>query len=457
MQMPRAEERPSDHSSRRSSRVAGAVAVLCVAFLSYVAGSFTMDQMIYPAGHLHRAFQGGTALYDRLTGYNDPVQTAFWNPARTESRGVVRHDRGRAQQGLTLYTSAHEQRAFLTDMDGRVVYQWVLPYSKVWDKTAAVQRPLQDPFIHMENAHVFPNGDLLAVYTAVGDTPWGYGLVKMDRDSKVIWKYLARAHHDFDIDANGNIYVLTHTIADTDLPGFPDLRKPRVDDFLVKLSPDGKELQKVWLAGAFARSPYGRRMRLVPWDVHARSGDYLHTNSVHILKRPIRGVPQSRPGQILVSFREVSSIGLIDMKTGSLVWARSGPWVRQHDPEVLANGNILLFDNEGGLGDHGSSRVIEFDVARQGVVWRYGGGPDEPLESVTRSSQSRLANGNTLIVESEAGRILEVTPDGAVVWEVVNPVRGGEKNDRIPVIHWAERLDPKRYFTPDFRARLDSS
>jgi hypothetical protein len=45
--------------------------------------------------------------------------------------------------------------------------------------------------ILMDKARLLPNGDLLAIYAAAGDTPWGYGMVKMDRDSKVIWSYLA--------------------------------------------------------------------------------------------------------------------------------------------------------------------------------------------------------------------------------------------------------------------------
>ena len=35
--------------------------------------------------------------------------------------------------------------------------------------------------------------------------------------------------------------------------------------------------------------------------------------------------------------------------------------------------------------------------------------------------QERLPNGNTLICESLMGRFLEVTMDGEVVWEFVNP------------------------------------
>ena len=77
------------------------------------------------------------------------------------------------------------------------------------------------------------------------------------------------------------------------------------------------------------------------------------------------------------------------------------------------------------------------------------------MESAARGSQQRLANGDTMIVVSYDGRMIEVTPDGDIVWEFVNPVRGGNANDRIPIIHWAERIDPGRELDAGFRGSLD--
>jgi hypothetical protein len=443
--------------ARDKSSVPAVISTLCITFLAFVAGSFTMYSSVFPADRLRPAFQGGMALYDRLHSYRDRFETDFWKPARTDARGVVRHDRTRAQPGLTLYSSGHDQRAFLIDMDGRVVHEWALPYSKVWDRRiSSVTNPRPDPLIHIEKAHVFPNGDLLALYTAVGDTPWGYGLVKMDKDSRPIWKYLAHTHHDFEIDDAGNIYVLTHEISMADLPvpkeelpAFKEqLKKPRIDDFIVKLSPDGHELSKVWLTGAFARSPFHRRLRLVPYN---DNGDYLHANSIRVLANAVPGIPQSRRGQLLVSLRDVSTVALLDLEGPRIVWALSGPWVRQHDAQFLPNGTLLLFDNEGDPNGGRGSRALEVNPATSKVTWSYGGREGEPLDSEARGSQNRLANGNTLIVESWGGRLVEVTREGDIVWEFVNPVRGGSNGGRIPIIHWVERLDPARDLTAEFR------
>ncbi len=70
-----------------------------------------------------------------------------------------------------------------------------------------------------------------------------------------------------------------------------------------------------------------------------------------------------------------------------------------------------------------------------------------------RSAQERLPNGNTLITESDGGRLLEVTPAGEIVWEYLNPVRGGEAEELIPIVSWGQRIDPAT-LEPGFREFL---
>ena len=101
-----------------------------------------------------------------------------------------------------------------------------------------------------------------------------------------------------------------------------------------------------------------------------------------------------------------------------------GPWRAQHDPRFLENGNMLLFDNRGNLGEGGRSRILEFDPQTAGIIWSYYGKPDDKFSSDARGMSQRLPNGNTLITESNPGRIFEVTPDGTTVWEFIVPVRG---------------------------------
>jgi hypothetical protein len=87
-----------------------AVLVLAIAFLAFVAGSFLTFTGSFPANHLTDAFRGGLALLDQTTQYDEPYPKDFWQPARTEAKGVTIYDPSRAFNGFTLYTSGHVQK-----------------------------------------------------------------------------------------------------------------------------------------------------------------------------------------------------------------------------------------------------------------------------------------------------------------------------------------------------------
>lgn len=67
------------------------------------------------------------------------------------------------------------------------------------------------------------------------------------------------------------------------------------------------------------------------------------------------------------------------------------------------------------------------------------GSAERPFESLARGSQQQLPNGNVLITESNNGRLVEVTRDGQVVWEFINPDRFEGDGNRIAVVCSAVR------------------
>jgi Arylsulfotransferase (ASST) len=430
----------------------GLLLVLAIGFLGFIAGTYVVFADAFPARYVTDAYRGGQALISKIRDANDPFPGTLWQPARTPAQGVTIHDRARSFPGPTLYTVGHAQKAILVAPSGEIVHEWHLPYSEVWDESAAVARPQPDELIYYRKAHLYPNGDLLVIYEGVGDTPWGYGLAKMDKNSNLIWKYLQQTHHDFDIAPDGSIYALTHEIDTRVLEDWQHLEPPRVDDFLVVLSPDGKELRKISLLDAFLESPFGRMTNTVAWYA---KGDFFHTNNVDLLPPGSAHwlAPEASDQQVMLSMRELNAIGTLDLETERFSWAMQGPWLGQHDPDLLPDGHILLFDNFGNYSAGGVSRIIEFDPKSLELAWTYAGSEEQPFWSNVRGDQQRLANGNTLITESEGGRIFEVSPDGAIVWEFVNPVRNDD-GALVSIVCFGTRIDPAS-LEPDFRALID--
>lgn len=425
--------------------------IAAAAFLLFLSGALVMLSGVFPAEFLRNAYRGGEALIAKETDYRDPLKTDLWAKARRPERGVTVCEPGAVAAGYTLYAAGDGPRARLIAPDGSVVHEWVKPFSEVWNESAAVRSPKPDDFTYFNDVELLPNGDLLAVFAAVGDTPWGYGMVRLNRESQVIWSYLDHAHHDFDVGPDGRIFTLTHNFTSEKLQDYEKLDRPRLDDFVVVLSPEGKEVKRVSLINALINSRYKGLLYSIPFFSLA---DPLHTNAVEVIREDnAANFPFGKPGQVLLSFREPGVVAVLDLDSETIVWATRGSWVGQHDPSLLPNGHILLFDNLGRYEEWNMSQILEFDPATMDIVWRYAGTRDQPFDSSIRSSVERLPNGNTLITESSGGRLFEVTGDGRIVWEYLNPLRAGDDDELIPIMSAGQRVDPTS-LDADFRDSL---
>jgi hypothetical protein len=336
--------------------------------------------------------------------------------------GVQRYRASDAYQGLNFYTSGHAPEAVLMDMQGSVLHRWRFEAAAAWPDVPAIET--QSNARWWRRAKLLPNGDVLAIFA-------GIGIVKLDRASKLSWARLNGAHHDLDVQADGSILTLTREWRRID---FVNPERPVLEDLVVLLDENGRELRRVSLLEAFERSEFRALWR----ERAPRDGDILHANSVSRLDgRLAKRDPAFRAGNVLISCRTTNVIAILDLDAGKIVWARAGGFRGQHDPKLVGRGRMLLFDNLG-LGER--SRVIEMDPIAGRPTWVFEGSAAEPFFSRTCGSAERLANGNVLIVESDNGRAFEVTREKRVVWEFWNPNRAGEQGEFIATLFDLERL-----------------
>lgn len=337
--------------------------------------------------------------------------------------GVTRHDAA-ACPGLNLYVSGHAPEALLVGMDGAVRHRWACDFAKVWPDYPKDND--RGAFHYWRRVHLFPNGDILAIFD-------GLALVKLDKDSNLLWTYRAACHHDLCVTDDGDVYVLTEESKMTRY--HPDL--PLLDNFVVQLDATGHELRKVSLLECFEQSPYAALLGRIE-----RCGDVFHTNTLEIFDgRLASRSPLFRKGLALVSVRQLDTVAIVDLDAERVIWALSGLWHMQHQPTLLDNGDLLVFDNQG---CHGRSKVIELEPLSQRIVWQYAGDASNDFYSELSGSCQRLPNGNTLITESNRGRAFEVTPEGRIVWEFFNPHRAGDNNQLIATLFELVRV-PEDY------------
>jgi len=343
----------------------------------------------------------------------------------SEHENVTVHDRARAHPGLNLYVSGHGTEALLIDMDGVVVHRWA--------KTAeeAFGFPQNDPKLRFwRRARAVDHGGLLAIqeYT---------GIVRLDADSRVVWAHRGRNHHDLDVDAEGNVWVLGQR---NRVNSWHSERHLIADDVITVLDPAGRVIDEFSVFDLFAESPYHGYL-----DLAASAGDIFHTNTLTLLDgRHAAEHSAFAAGNVLISLRELNTVAVIDPAARRVVWALSGMWRGQHEPVLLDVDRMLLFDNNPG---YPYSRVIEFDVFTQRILWEYRGDEQRPFYSRIGGSCQRLPGGNTLITESTAGRAFEVTPQGEIVWEFLSPHRVGENDELVATLFDLVRL-PGDYVPP---------
>jgi hypothetical protein len=316
--------------------------------------------------------------------------------------------------GYTLFVSKGP-RILMIDMNGNLVHQWYMPFKNVWSDPPPNFKPRSDHDVHFANFYVFPNGDVLAMYINNFKSPNGSGIIKMDKDSNILWKYLDIMHHKMHVADNGNIYALRFNPIPKMLLNMPLLKDIPSQDSIVILSPQGKELESIPITEAFRDTPYEQLLYAPTW----RDWDLVHSNAVVPLEaRMADKFPYFKTGQILLSMRNYSALAVIDPDTKKVVWAIKGIWHTQHDAKFMPNGNIMVFDNDG-FNDQTTpySRILMFNPITQAIDWFYEGDKEHPFYTAIRGETQVLPNGNLLVLEATDCRIFEITPDKKIVWD----------------------------------------
>lgn len=402
------------------------VPLLGLASLFYLLGAAVMFFELPTSSFLHRAFVGGAAWWEGKQSAPPPA-------AQLPRLAVGPLDKpDKTCDGFTLCMYGGGSRAVLINMRGDVVHQWHVPFSRLWSAPTHVRGPINDAAVYFNDGHLYPNGDLLVVVEGPIDlrnSSNGYGLAKLDKDSRVLWTYARNCHHDVSVGEDGVIYAIVNEVVHALPPGLEYIPTPCMVDVIDVISPEGKLLKKLNLVEALKDSPYAALFCMLerpslasappgamvaPFVDDARRRDVLHTNAVKVLSKTLAPrFPMFKPGQLVVSLRHLDALAVIDPDSGKIVWAARGPWRAQHDPSFLDNGRLLLFDN---LGSPRSSRVLEYDPHTQALPWSYPGDDGAPFVSRIRGLTQRLPNGNTLVVNSVGGEVFEVTPAREVVW-----------------------------------------
>ena len=354
----------------------------------------------------------GAAMY--LLGLGTPaifgLSRGIFAQPPIEAAGVVTYDRARADAGYVSVGALGDRSIDLIAKDGTVAHSWHL------------DNPLQGM------ATVGQDGSLLyqaAPPTKASGPPPPRNaapaiLERLDWGGQVLWTLDdPLLSHDFTELPDGTIAALRLSLIPADIAkrisgGTPGTETDGAmwGNQIVEIDPTTKAEQEVFdIVKAWKPEDH-------PLPDYMPRSEWTHANSLFYTPSD----PVTHQEAYLISFRDVSTVVLVSRATGQVIWSYGGDWVldQQHDATLLANGHVLLF-NDGQYRRHAvsASSLVEIDPLTNEVVWSYEGygfGGTSFYSAITGGAQ-RLPNGDTLATLGTKGQLMEVTPDGTVVWD----------------------------------------
>jgi hypothetical protein len=339
------------------------------------------------------------------------------------------------QAGYVIF-GAPDGNAYAIDVQGKVAKKWPSPEPNT---ELGYTRPLANGNLL---ARVQPLKSLSGATGANAEVTSADSVIEMTQDGRVVWKYADRVrslHNDEERMSNGNTLFVCSK--DLDIPAIS--RKLLQDDCLIEVDPSGKIVWEWQTADHFDEFEFSKEVRdqiMAGYGPPSTKGfDWAHMNAASPIPESAGQTDlRFKPGNIIVSYRHLNTIIVVDRDTKKIVWKAVNVTIGQHNPHMLptglpGTGHILVFDNGINVANNNprhkegrpNSRVVEMNPLDMSIAWEYTAeNSNRPIWSFFShyiSSAQRQPNGNTLICEGANGRIFEVTPAGEIVWEYVNP------------------------------------
>ena len=233
-------------------------------------------------------------------------------------------------RALTGYVAdAGEFGVWIFDGQGEKVHERLLNYDKLDPDGPSHGSEAPHAFLFLPDGSVIVNtdkGDAIARYDACGEP---------------IWSREGAFHHSLDTDPDGGVWTWQGEVSTFDQ-----------HHSLVRFDPEtGETLETIDLFDDIINRSVDSRMvfSLVPGQelLHFQGPrvipDMFHPNDLEVLQPEMADVfDQFEAGDLLLSFRNLDLVMVVDRDSLAITWWSHGPWRRQHDPDFLADGRISL-------------------------------------------------------------------------------------------------------------------
>jgi Arylsulfotransferase (ASST) len=315
--------------------------------------------------------------------------------------------------------------------DRKLIYQWVPDFDKILQQTGDKRNKHNilagHPLLAADGTIIFDASPLL---------------IKINKDSKLVWAINKDFHHSNEYDADGNIWapsvIKPSKFLSYMLVGFKD-------DALTKISPDGKVLLQKSIAEILVQNGY--RTLLLGTGVYEE--DLVHLNDI---QPALTSTQYWLKGDLLISIKHKSTVFLYRPSTNKIIWLQTGPWLNQHDVDFIDNTRIGIFGNnivrtnlaEQLLDGYNEEYVFDFKSQKMSTPYT------QFLKNAKVSTKSEgrsdiLPNGDLFIEETDNNRLLMGNTKN-VLWQFVNRI---DKHS-VAALEWTRFISKDEFKTLKF-------
>jgi len=394
-------------SDRTAKRVQLASAAVIVAIGAFAYGVAVAHYEIWPFSLIQDSSYAVGSIV--RAGEIVPRGRRIKPPEGAARQPFTVHDPARIGDGLFVFLgsddSTHGYAAWLYDTSGRKLRTWRIDYRALdpGGPSSGTDMPHAFQVLHDGSVIVgFDGGDVMARIDACGQPVWTregifhHSMTVADDGSVWVWR------------AEGSHYAQYHYLLNFDAETGATIREiGLIEDIIQRLGPNA------FVFGVRPDYPF-RHLRADPED---RDSDFFHPNDVDVLSAALAPqFPMFEAGDLLLSFRELDLVAVVDPDTYELKWWNVGPWIKQHDPDFLPDGRISVYSNNTG---RGRSDILKIDPKTKAVTSDMSGGKAR-FYSAEMGSHQYQPNGNVLITVPGEGRVLLVSADGDPIMEFNN-------------------------------------
>ncbi len=265
-----------------------------------------------------------------------------------------------------------------------------------------------------------------------------YPIFKIDLCSNLQWiNDEEMFHHGLNLDHNGDIWA----IASMD-PKSKYVKKYSIqnysDDAIIKINTDGKILYSKSITEILIENNIVQD-NFVLNNYVVNNFDPIHLNDI---QPAFQNTKYWNKGDLFISIREQNAIIHFRPMTNKVINYITGPFAAQHDPDIISDNEISIFNNNNFIVNNEYSEILIYNFENKEFKRLFN---DElkqnNFKTETNGLHEILNDGSLMVEETIHGRLILFNNQGEKEWEFVNK----DKNGDIGRLFWSRIIEDELF------------